>query len=272
MSPIQYKKHHRKYAEKRLPGTAEWLLKHKKYLDWKSSSVSSILLLHGAPGSGKSSLVSAVIDSFSSFNASNAHTAPFPYFYCSKNAAEIGCSSPREVLRSVLRQLSRADPSRSTIHNAVLAEYEHREADSKLDGLDIEKLNVQECVRLILEISASNPTTIIIDAVDEIDPSERHQLLDALEKITQASQSVVKIFLSSRNDVQILAILKDVSQLRIEATSNRLDIELYVYQSVNDAVANGRLLGGKVNADLQADLTEGLLAFCGEVFVKSVPA
>jgi hypothetical protein len=124
----------------------------------------------------------------------------------------------------------------------------------------------------ILEISASNPTTIIIDAVDEIHPSERHQLLDALEKITQASQSVVKIFLSSRNDVQILAILKDVSQLRIEATSNRLDIELYVYQSVNDAVANGRLLGGKVNSDLQADLTEGLLAFCGEVYVRPVPA
>jgi hypothetical protein len=148
MSPIQYRKHHRKYAEKRLPGTAEWLLKHQKYLDWKSSSVSSILLLHGAPGSGKSSLVSAVIDSFGSFNASNAHTAPFPYFYCSKNAAEIGCSKPREVLRSVLRQLSRTDLSRSTIHNAVLAEYEQREAESKLDGLGIEKPDVQECVRL----------------------------------------------------------------------------------------------------------------------------
>lgn len=195
MSPVKYTKHHRKYSEKRLLGTGEWLLKHQKYLDWKSSSVSSILLLHGVPGSGKSSLVSAIIDSFGGLNASDASTAPFPYFYCSRNAAENGCGDAQEVLRSILRQLSRADSSRSTIHNAVLAEYERREVDARLIGHDIEKLNVQECVRLILDISASNPITIIIDAIDEIQSSEMHQLLDALKQITYTSQSVVKTLL-----------------------------------------------------------------------------
>lgn len=264
MSPVKYTKYHQKYAENRLPGTGNWFLKHQKYLDWKSSSDSSILLLHGVAGCGKSSLVSAIIDSLDA-PATTASTAPVPYFYCSRNAAENGCSDPQEALRCIVRQLGRAHASRPTIHKAILAEYEDREAEAKLSGLEIDKVNVRDCVRLILNITTSNPATIIIDAIDELQPSERHQLLDALKQITHEAQSVVKVLLSSRSDGQILAALKDVEQLRIEPTANRTDIELFVRQSVLDAVTHGRLLEGKADAALQSDLIQALLKFCGEV-------
>lgn len=49
-----------------------------------------------------------------------------------------------------------------------------------------------------------------------------------------------------------------------------MDIELYARQSVVDAVTQGRLLEGKVNADLQAELTQALLKCWGKVCVGSV--
>lgn len=47
LSSIQYEKNHRTAREGRTNGTGKWLLKHKRFRDWRGSSSSTILWLHG---------------------------------------------------------------------------------------------------------------------------------------------------------------------------------------------------------------------------------
>lgn len=51
-------------------------------------------------------------------------------------------------------------------------------------------------------------TTIVIDALDECNSNERQYLLDSIEQILQDSFSLVKIFVSSRDDQDIVCTLR----------------------------------------------------------------
>jgi len=197
LSPIPFIEHHEGYSEQRIQGSGEWFLNHREFLEWQSSSVSKIFLLHGMAGSGKSSLASAVIGSFITQASNQASPAPLAYFYCSKNVSEIGRSDPNEIMRSIVRQLSTTPSAQKTIHSAVTNEYERRKVDAKIDGFDVQKLSLQACTKLILEITGPDPATIVLDAIDEVPPNSRHELINALEQIVRDSGSVVKVFVTS---------------------------------------------------------------------------
>ena len=47
VSTIQYEDDHYRKANKRVPGTCQWLLHLQTYIDWRNSSASGILWLHG---------------------------------------------------------------------------------------------------------------------------------------------------------------------------------------------------------------------------------
>ena len=165
LSFIQFKSHHDRASEGRLPHSGEWLLNHDNCTKWREISESSIFLPYGLSGSGNTSLVSVVVDLFASEGAAQSSAAPVAYFYCSKTVSEPGRKDPTEILRSVVRQLS-ANRTRHTIHSAVVNEYECREVVAKDDGFDVKTLVVSECITLLLEVTASDPATIIIDAID----------------------------------------------------------------------------------------------------------
>ena len=247
LSPVPFSSHHKRHSESRIPSSGHWLLDHDRYLHWRNSSSSSIFLLHGIIGSGKTSLASAVVDSFLRECSGQASSAPIAYFYCTKNSAEAERSNPDEIMGSVLRQLTVRHGSSTTIQEGVLQEYERRQAVAKVDGFEIARLRVAECVRLILETTAENPATIIVDAVDEIQPSSRHVLLSALTQIVQDSQSVVKVFVTSRDDSNIHAILAEAVALRIKGEYVRKDMGDFVCQQVSFAIQNRRLLNGIIS-------------------------
>jgi ankyrin repeat domain-containing protein 50 len=47
VSDVQYGMHHETVKEQRTQSTCEWLLRHKRYLEWQDTSSSIILWLHG---------------------------------------------------------------------------------------------------------------------------------------------------------------------------------------------------------------------------------
>ena len=110
---------------------------------------------------------------------------------------------PREILRAILRQLASSDPD-VPIKEPVVKEYESRKAHAQKDGSSLSELAIEDCTRLIREITKSNPATIIIDAVDECDQFSCYELLDALHEIVADSEDVVKVFVSSRDDVDVI--------------------------------------------------------------------
>ena len=267
LSPVPFSSHHKRHSERRIPSSGRWLLNHDQYLRWRNTSSSSIFLLHGIIGSGKTSLASAVVDSFLRECSGQASSAPMAYFYCTRNSAEAERSNPDEIMRSILRQLTVRHESSFITQEGVFQEYERRQAVAKVDGFEITRLRVADCVRLILETTADNPATIVVDAVDEIDPSSRHVLLSALIQIIQDSQSVVKVFVTSRDDSNVLAILSDSDAvaLRIKGEYNRKDMEDFVCQEVSFAIQNRRLLNGNISESLRQELMDVLVAGAGEM-------
>lgn len=270
LSPIPWKAHHDQQSERRLPGSGQWLLHCHQFVNWRTTSSSSMFLVRGMAGSGKTTLASIVVDSFLSKTAS-AELAPdaassvlLAHFYCSKMASEAKRRDPTEVMRSILRQLAVMRDAQRTIHRLVLTKFEERVFQAKADGFDVPRLKLNECVALILAISRSDPMTLVIDAIDEVPPANRYQLVQSLDQIVRESPNVVKIFLTSRDDDQVLALLKDVTTVRVDVDNNSSDLKRFVEDRVADAKASRRLLGGDISEGMEAALMKALTKCAGE--------
>lgn len=266
LSAVPYTQHQQMHDDQRVPGTGQWLLEHPQYLQWKRSSVSSILLLHGTLGSGKTMLASSVIASTLAEHAGQPFPVAFGYFYCARNAYEIERSDPDEIMRSIIRQLALL-PQDQTIRDPVVAEYERRQATAELDGFDIPKLRISECLQIVLDLTASNPAVIVIDALDECQDLRRYDLLQALIRIVQDSSSVVKIFVTSRTDNSTLMHLSASEKIEVLQHEVKEDLEAFVQDALTSAILSKQLLNGILRPKFQAELKRTLLQNAQGIFI-----
>ncbi|CZR67760.1 uncharacterized protein PAC_17659 [Phialocephala subalpina] len=247
LSKVNYRAHHKAMGAGLLPYSGLWLLEKPAFLEWRKSSVSSILWLHGIPGSGKSRLLYSVIENLRHENNNSESDksksgAPLALFYCLRAEAEPERADPDEILRCILKQLS-CSTANLPIREPVAS-----------------WLNVSECEELIVALLNENPATIVIDALDECNAKRRHELLQALDNIIQRSASLVKIFVSSRDDNDIVCHLERSQNIFIKAIHNRADIERYVNVEVEKAIAERRLLCGDVSQSLQEKIRQTLIS------------
>jgi hypothetical protein len=137
---------------------------------------------------------------------SNPTSSAFPiaFFYCARDSAEPERAKPVKIMGALLRQLASSNRD-LPIKEPVAKEYEERKNKAEDDYPKLKELTVEDCTRLILELTRNNPATIAIDALDECEEGLRHELLKALDKIVSESGEVVKIFVSSREDVDIVS-------------------------------------------------------------------
>jgi len=141
------------------------------------------------------------------------------YFYCKRD--EPDRQDPTKIMQSLVKQLSVQLPGYG-MPKLVTDEYEKREKN----GFSSRQFSFQECQNLIVCLLDIYPqTTIVIDALDEIDRKSRKPFLESLNTIAQASKNLVKIFVSSRNDDDITLELEAVPNLYIDAADNAGDIE-----------------------------------------------
>ncbi|KAJ0425000.1 hypothetical protein BJY00DRAFT_326112 [Aspergillus carlsbadensis] len=242
LSAEPYQKHHKQTRSDFLSGTGAWLLADPIYKKWKDESASSILWLHGIPGSGKSKLVSAVIED--TRDSSQKGQSPLPvYFYCSRNPAEPGRSIPSEIVASIARQLARVSPSGPLLPPAI-TKYEEEEETGFAGG----RLTMDESRSLIIDLLALHPVaTIIIDALDECDPDTRGDILDVFTDILQNSATLVKLFVSSRDDQDIVYQLKNYPNLDLSSDKNSVDIVHFVRSETDRLIARKMLLRSTSN-------------------------
>lgn len=186
-------------------------------------------------------------------SSQNTGLAPVAYFYCSRSNAEPQRSDPDEILRSIARQLSGTNEYLPVRERAKL-KYDH--LGKPMSG--VRKLSLEESVELILELLEENPATIVIDALDECDPNRRHELFESLDKIVQRSTNVVKVFISSRNDGDIVCRLANSPNIYIDSTLNGEDMERFISIEVTKAIHLKRILGGHVSYALEKRIVETL--------------
>lgn len=173
-------------------------------------------------------------------------SAPVAYFYCARNQMEPERADPEHVLCSIARQLVCKSVNQS-IHHFALGKYKRFVKDSPQPV----KLSIEDAIAMILAVLDDSPATIVIDAIDEADATRRHELLDGLESIIQQASNVVKIFVSSRDEVDIVWRLEHSPNLYVHATDNSDDIERFVITEVDVAIRTRRLLGGDVSDGLR---------------------
>jgi hypothetical protein len=175
-------------------------------------------------------------DAFRDFEAKKS--SPPAFFYCSRNTAEPARSDPEKILASLARQLSNLQPEQPLLQPAI-ALYKTK----KQQGFASGPLRIEESCDLILRLlGLYSLTVIVIDALDECNPDTRTDLLDALETILRESTNLVKIFISSRDDQDIVFQLKQYPNLEISSESNYEDIESFVKTTAKELIRKGKLL------------------------------
>jgi hypothetical protein len=168
----------------------------------------------------------------------NSQGPPPAFFYCSRSTAEPTRSDPAVILASIARQMSNLQPGASLLKPTVDL-YNKKEAEGFVSG----PLRIEESCSLIIELTEHYPMTVIaIDALDECDPGKRADLLEALEHILQKSLNLVKIFLSSRDDQDIVFHLQAYPNLEISSCRNVDDIASFVKTETNRLIRKKKLL------------------------------
>ena len=177
------------------------------------------------------------------------------YFYCQRNHTEPERSDPEAILRSLVRQMSCLRPGGALLH-PVRKLYEVR----KKEGFAAGSLDSQECTALVLEMTKDRlMTTIVIDALDECHPEKRHVLLEALSSIVADSTGLVKLFISSRDDRDIVLHLGECPNLKIQASHNQSDITRYVNSEVSKVIRSRKWRSGKVDKTLEQEIKLALI-------------
>lgn len=184
---------------------------------------------------------------------SSSNSQALAYFYCRRD--ETGSTDPELVMSTIVKQLSclRAGLALQT---AVLSVYKAKKAA----GFSSNSLAFQESLDIILSLtSIYSQITIVVDALDECDPLKRQRFLSSLEVIVGSSSGLVKIFVSSRDDNDIVRRLNGVPNLWIEAKDNRNDIQRFVQREIGRCITQGDLLNGVVNDEMRTRIIETLI-------------
>lgn len=135
-------------------------------------------------------------------------------------------SKPVTIFRSLIRQLT---VSASEIPEPILQWYRNRDDESENP--------LREAIQLIIQIvSERSVTYILLDALDECNGEERGEILKGLQEILQQSSTLVKIFVSSRDDHDFFDFFSENPNLSIEASKNQSDIDMYVNSMVHDVI------------------------------------
>ena len=99
---------------------------------------------------------------------------------------------------------------------------------------------------------------IIINALGKCDRQKREQLLDALSHIIKESTDTVKVFISSRDDMDIVRNLAGGPNVIISAKNNQDDIATFVHIDVDKNIENIFLLSGQMFENLRHKMKQVL--------------
>ena len=174
------------------------------------------------------------------------------YFYC--NRAEESRRDPESILRTLIQQLAQT-PSEDKLLTPVLDVYKKREQKGQLSS----RLTLKGCQDLLAQLITVHPqTTICIDALDEVDPKLRLELLEALRHVVGRSKTLVKIFATTRMNIDILVQFEMFPRIELESDDNVDDINRFVKAKVQGIIERKQLILGNVPNALKDEICQVL--------------
>ncbi|KAL9634405.1 MAG: hypothetical protein Q9164_004107 [Protoblastenia rupestris] len=212
------------------------------------------------------------------------------YFYRSRNSAELSRANPNMILRSILRQV--ADPHSSDAMTRRFID-ESRSPSNLALGMSFRSMKPLTSYALDGRRSASGPfgkystpylglrdgllrsqmgtrpvTHILIDGLDECDADLVFEIIEGFEAILGRTESLVKIFISSRNDLDLVRWLQNHPNKEILSSDNQNDIDRFVNIEVDKRIDGPirRFRPKKVSDDLREHIKATLKAEANGMF------
>lgn len=232
---------HQSLQNRRLPSSGMWLLQAKEYLQWQDSEKSSIAWVRGTAGTGKTMLLSNIVDYLEGIFLEQGRSDRLAYFYVSPEQETSAGSDPDEVLRNIVRQLSRSRTSRD-LEPAIAQVYR----ESTLSTDQPPRPMRSECADMIISLTHDFPVCIIVDALDSLkggEPSDqmrssRNDFIESLQNVVDQSDYPVKVLLSTLPDSLAETRLRNVfANVLADESSHRYDthiIEVDADQNLGD--------------------------------------
>ncbi|KAK6532746.1 hypothetical protein TWF281_006923 [Arthrobotrys megalospora] len=237
-SPINHNSQHEFVVDTITSGTCTWLHKEPGFTEWRNSSSSSVFWLRGDPGCGKTRLTSSVIRLLLDETKSRESIA---YFYCDGKTGDESRTDPRSIICSLLKQMASLQPGQP-LQPALAKAYKERVGS----GNKASPPSFKEAKQIISEINGDqlySRITIVIDALDECNKEYRGDLVEALVELVQASNTLVKIFFSSRPHEEDLNLqLGKVLKYCINLSDTSADVELFIDQTMSEYLRKDKFL------------------------------
>jgi ankyrin repeat protein len=169
----------------RVPGTCEWFVSHKLFLDWNESKSARMLWVSADPGCGKSVLAKHLVDSV--LSAAESKTTCYFFFKDIKDQKSVA-----SALCCILHQLF--TQKRFLLSDAILDQID-------ISGEQFTNSFDELWQTLIQAAEGKNAGEIIclLDAIDECEDQGRSQLTEALCKLYNTTRNFnLKFLLTSR--------------------------------------------------------------------------
>ncbi|EIM86656.1 uncharacterized protein STEHIDRAFT_156959 [Stereum hirsutum FP-91666 SS1] len=182
--------------------TCRWFLEDARFTHWRNSP-SSVLWLHGIPGSGKTVLTSTAVDHLKQ-SGGNDELVAYAYF----DFRDSRSTDPVAVFRTVFAQLIRTIAKASEGLFNELSEMCH-------DGISPPSTipALRELIRRAANSTSMPRILVVIDALDECNPEERHKILQHVPKL--ATEDNISVFVSSRKEEDIRFHLSSVTSISL---------------------------------------------------------
>jgi hypothetical protein len=209
------------------------MAENKHFKDWLNDTKYDPFWLSGILGSGKSVVCAATLDHLLCMSRSgNDHIA---FFFCQFDNAD--SLMARTILGALIRQCLSADALSQTVEAKLIKVFKGVSPGAE----DLEEI--------FLEVArTSKAIRIVIDGLDECSRPARMVVLKLLHRLILSSESIVKVFLSSRDSMigDIATVFDTCQQLTMDCEEARADISLYVNGIIEEKIEAGELEVGSV--------------------------
>ena len=199
-------------------------------------------------GCGKSVLISSLIDELqiSVVNDHPKHKKVLVYYYCDhtdkRTLTFVNIFST--IAQQLLRQMSQSSEVPDSLLDMVELAYQDNNGPTP-----------NEASSLLLAIIQRLSTVIIfVDGLDETPDKERNLFFTNMgEILSLATVSVIKVFISSREDITQLNNVPNAQTLNVHITTNSIstDIDAFIGSAVKDLINQGRLVISDPNLETE---------------------
>ena len=250
--------------ENNSPGTCEWILSSQAFQTWLSSS-EKILWIQGRAGTGKTVLAKFLYRQLCGVLAGNGDTSGDNRPQWISSASNV-LSRPRQVLAYFLNYSSPLRNSGLSVLQSLLYQilstnqelFKHvhgKSVFSRPEGGDFG--HYAELLNAILRDPSSIGTIIVLDALDECEPTSQEKIIDMLSNL--ANQSSIQLLVTSRPDTRFKPrLMLDLSE---SVEHFEVDIKSYVETAVK------KLVVAQLSEELRSVITKTLLAHSSENFL-----